>query len=213
MENRWGKKWKQWGNGEKFTFLGSKITVDGDYSHEIKRRLLRGRKAMTNMDSILKSRDITVLTKVHIVKAMVFPVAMYGRDSWTIKNCQRIDAFKLWCWRRHESFLESKEIKPVNPKGNQAWKFTGKTDAKAKAPVLWPPDVKSQLTGKDSDAGKYWRKEEKRTREDEMVGWHHQPNGQEQTLRDSEGRRSLVCCSPWGCKVRNDWVNNNDRQL
>ena len=85
-----------------FIFLGSKITVDGDCSHEIKRCLLLGRKAMTNLDSILKSRDITLPTKVHVVKAMVFPVVMYGQESWTIKKaeCQRTDAFKLWCWRR-----------------------------------------------------------------------------------------------------------------
>ena len=85
-----------------FIFLGSKITADGDCSHDIKRRLLPGRKAMTNLDSILKSRDITLLTKVHLVKAMVFPVVMYGCESWTIKKaeCRRIDAFELWCWRR-----------------------------------------------------------------------------------------------------------------
>ena len=92
-----GKQWKQWK-----TFLGSKITADGDCSHEIKRRLLLGRKAMTNLDSILKSRDITLLTKVHLVKVMVFPVVTYGCESWTIKKVehQRIDAFELWCWRR-----------------------------------------------------------------------------------------------------------------
>ena len=85
-----------------FNFLGSKITADGDYSHEIKRHLLLGRKVMTNLDSILKSRDITLLTKVHLVKAMVFPVVMYGCESWTVKKaeCRRIDAFELWCWRR-----------------------------------------------------------------------------------------------------------------
>ena len=101
---------------------GSKITVDGDYSHEIKRRLLLTRKAMSNLDSILKSRDITLLTKVHLLKAMVFPVVMYGCVSWTLNKaeCRRIDAFELWCWRRLESSLDSKEIKPVNPKGNQS---------------------------------------------------------------------------------------------
>ena len=85
-----------------FIFLGSKITVDSDSSHEIKRHLLLGKKAMTNLDSILKSRDITLPTKVHLVKAVVFPVVMYGGESWTTKKaeCQRTDAFKLWCWRR-----------------------------------------------------------------------------------------------------------------
>ena len=105
-----------------FIFLGSKITADGDCSHEIKRCLLLGRKAMTNLDSILKCKDITLQTKVCLVKAMVFPVVMYGYESWTKKKaeCQRIDAFELWCWRRLlESPLDSKEIQPVYPKGNQ----------------------------------------------------------------------------------------------
>ena len=104
-----------------FLFLGSKITVDGDCSHEIRRQLLLGRKVMTNLDSVLKSRDFTLLTKVHIVKAIIFPLVMYGCENWTIKKteCQRINAFELWCWRRLLSPLDSKEIKPVNLKGNQ----------------------------------------------------------------------------------------------
>ena len=104
-----------------FIFLGSKITADGDCSHEIKRCLLLGRKSVINLDSILKSRDITLPTKVLLVKAMVFPVVMYGCESWTIKRAdfQRIDALELWCWRRLESPLDCKEVKPVNPKGNQ----------------------------------------------------------------------------------------------
>ena len=104
-----------------FIFLGSKITVDGDFSHDIKRRLLLGRKVMTNVDSILKSRYITLSTKVHLVKAIVFPVVMYGCESWTIKKAEhgRIDAFELWCWRILESPLDCKEIQLVNPKGNQ----------------------------------------------------------------------------------------------
>ena len=105
-----------------FIFLGSKITADGECSHEIKRHLLHGRKAMTNLDSILKSRDITLLTKTHLVKAMVFPVVRHGCESWTMKKTehQRIDAFELWCWRRLLRVLEGKEIKPVNPKGDQS---------------------------------------------------------------------------------------------
>ena len=105
-----------------FIFLGSKITADGDCSHDIKRCLLLGRKAMTNLDSMLKSRDITLPTKVHLVKAMVFPVVMYGCESWTIKEveCQRIDAFGLWCWGRFLSPLDCKEIQPVHPKGDQS---------------------------------------------------------------------------------------------
>ena len=102
-----------------FIFLGSKITADGDCSHEIKRRLLLGRKAMINLHSILKSRDIALPTKLHVVKAIVFPVVIYGYESWALKkaDCQRIDAFELWCWR---SPLDCKEIKPVHPKGNQS---------------------------------------------------------------------------------------------
>jgi len=105
-----------------FIFGGSKITTDGDCSHEIKRYLLLGRKVMTNLDSILKSRDITLSAKVRLVKAMVFPVVMYGCESWTKKKaeCQRIDAFELWCWRRLESPLDCKGIRPVHPKGDQS---------------------------------------------------------------------------------------------
>ena len=105
-----------------FIFLGTKITVDGDCSHEIKRCLLLGRKVMTNLDSIFKSRDITLPTKVHLVKTVALPVVMYACESWTVKKaeCQRIDAFELWCWRRLESPLDCKNIKPVNPIGNQS---------------------------------------------------------------------------------------------
>ena len=136
-----------------FIFLGSKITADGDYSHEIKRRLLLGRKVTTNLDSILKRRDITLPTKVRLVKAMVFPVVMYGCESWTIKKAEhrRIDAFELWCWRRLlrvswktlESLLDCKEIQPVHPKGDQSWVYIGRTDAKAETPILWPSDAKN----------------------------------------------------------------------
>ena len=122
-----------------FLFLGSKITVDGDHSHEIKRCLLLGRKAMTNLDSIFKSRNITLPIKVCIVKAIVFSVVVYGCESWTIEKaeCRRIDAFKLWCWRRLLRVpWTANEIKPVNPQGNQSLIFTGRTDAEAEAPVL-----------------------------------------------------------------------------
>ena len=129
----------------------------------IKRQLLLGRKSMINLDSILKSKDITLPTKVHLVKTMVFPVVMYGweldhNESWALKN---------WCFpvvpeKTFESFLDSKEIKPVNPKGNQSWIFIGRTDAEAEAPILWPPDAKSWLIGKDPDAGKDWRQERRR---------------------------------------------------
>ena len=114
-----------------FIFLGSKITADGDCSHKIKRYLFFGRKAMTNLDSILKRRHITLPTKVHLVKAMVFPLVMYGCESWTIKKAEwrRIDAFELWCWRRLESPLDCREIQPVHPKWNQSWIFLRRADA------------------------------------------------------------------------------------
>ena len=162
-----------------FIFLSSKITADGDYSHEVKRHLLLGRKAMTKLGSILKSRDIILSTNVCLVTAMVFPVIMYGCDSWAIRKaeCQRIDAFELWCYiRLLRILLGSKEIKPVNPKGNQPWIFMGRTDAEF--PVLGLPDVKSRLTRKDLDDGKDWR-QERGMRKDEMVGWHHWLNGHE----------------------------------
>ena len=133
-----------------FIFFGSKITADGDCSHEIKRRLLLGRKAMTNLDSMLKSRDITLPTKVHLVKAMVFPVVMYGCETWSKESW----VSKNWCFwtvvleKSLENLLDCKEIQPVHPKGNQSWIFIGRTDAEPEAPILWPPDVKNWLIGK-----------------------------------------------------------------
>ena len=155
-----------------FIFLGSKITADGDCSHEIKRCLLLGRKAMTNLDSVLKNRDITLLTNVCLVKGMVFPVVTYGHESWGIKK-----ALKNWCFqivvfeKIPESPLECKEIKPVNSKGNQSWKFTGRTDAEAETPILWPIDVKRRYLEKILDTGKDWEQEEKGVAEDETVRW------------------------------------------
>ena len=148
-----------------FSFGGSKITEDGDCSHEIKRCLLLGRKAMTNLDSILKSRDITLLTKVRLVKGVVFPAVTYGCENWTIKKaeCRRIDAF-FWTVvleKTLESPLDCKEIKPINPKGNQSWIFTGRTDAEAEIPILWLPDAKNWLIWKDPSAWKDWKQEQK----------------------------------------------------
>ena len=155
-----------------FVFLGSKITADGDCSHEIKRRLLLGRKAMTNLDSILNSRDIILLTKVRLVKAMVFPVVMYGceldhNESWVlslkfffIAIQSNSSSLKNWCFwtvvleKTLKSPLDCKEIKLVSPKGNQSWIFTGRTDAEVETPILWPPDAKNWLTGKHPDAEK-----------------------------------------------------------
>ena len=194
-----------------FIFLGSKITADGDCSHEIKRCLLLGRKVMTNPDSILKSRDTTLPTKIHLVKAMVFPAVMYGCESWTIKKAERwkIDAFELWCWRRllrdprtarrsNQSIL--KEISP-------GCSLVGLM-LKLKLQYFWPPDVKSWPIGKDLDVEKDWGQEEKGTTEDEMVGWHHQLDGHGfgWTPGVGDGQGGLACCCSWGCRVRHDWV-------
>ena len=175
--------------------------------------LFLGRKAMTNVASVLKSRDITLPTKVHLVKTIIFPVVTYGYESWIIKKCWRIDAFKLWCWRRLLHPLDCKEIKPVNPKENQPRIFIGRTDAEAEVPILSPSDAKSWLIGKEPGAGKEWRQEEGTT-ENEIVGWHHQLNGPkfEQTPGDCEGQGSLVCCSPWSHKESDttEWLNNSN---
>ena len=128
-----------------FILGSSRITADGNCSHEIKRCLLLGRKAMINLDSILKSRDIILPTKVCLVKAMVSSVVTYGCETWTMKKAegQRMDAFELWCCRRVESPLDFKEIQPVHPKGDQSWVFIGRTHVEAETPILWPLDMKS----------------------------------------------------------------------
>ena len=132
-------------NSVRLSFWGSKITADGDCSHEIKRRLLLGRKVMTNLDRIFKSRDLTLPTKICLVKAMVFPVVMYGCESWTLNKAERrrINAFELWCCRRLESPLDCKEMQPVHSEGDQPWDFFGRNDTKPEAPVHWPPHAKS----------------------------------------------------------------------
>ena len=208
-----GEKVKAW----EIHFLGSKVTVDGDCSHEIKRCLLLGRKVMANLDSILKIRDITLPTKVRLVKAMVFPVVMYGCESWTIKKAehQRIDAFKLWCWRRllrvpwtarrsNQSIL--KEISPE-------YSLEGLM-LKLKLQYFGHLMQRTDSLEKDPDARKDWRWEEKETTEDEMVGWHHQLNGNEfqQAPGVGDGQGSLACYSPWSCKEsdmteRLNWTN------
>ena len=184
-----------------FIFLGSNISAHSDYSHEIKKDLLLGRKAITNLDSTLKSRNITLPTKLHLVKAMVFPVIMYGCENWTVKKPEhwRIDAFELWCWRRllrlpwtarssNQSIL--KEISPEYS--------LGRNDAEVDTPILWPPDARSWLIRKYPDAGKDWKQQEKVITVDEIVGWHHQVNGGEfeEALGNDEGLGSLTWNSP-----------------
>ena len=165
-----------------FIFLDSKITADGDCSSEIKRHLLLGRKVMTNLDSILKSRDITLFNKGLSSQGYGFSsnhVWMWELDykeSWAPKN--------WWFWtvlleKTLKSPLDCKEIQSVHPEGNQSWIFIGRTDAEAETSIFWPSDAKSWLIWKDPDAGKDWRQEEKGMKEDEMVGWHHQLNGHE----------------------------------
>ena len=172
MANRRGKSRSSY----RFCFLGLQNHCGGACSHEIKRRLLLGRKAMTNLDRILQSRDITLPTKVHIVKAMVFPVVMYGceldyKENWVLNN---------WCFwtvvleKTLESPLDCKEIQPVHSKGNQSWIFIGRINAETEAPILWPPDAKNWLIRKDCDAWKDWRQEEKMMTK---VGWHHWLDG------------------------------------
>ena len=161
-----GKQWKQ---GQTLFWGGFKITADGDCRHEIRRHLLLGRKAMTNLDSILKSRDIiTFANKGSHSQSCSFSIRdmkLDHKESWGPKN---------WCFwsvvleKTLESPLDCQEIKPVNPKGNQPWLFIERTDVEAEAPILWPPDVKSRLTGKDLDVGKDWRQEE---REGDDRGW------------------------------------------
>ena len=155
---------------------------------------------MAKLDSILNSRDITLSTKDRLVKPMVFPVVMYGcendhNESWVPKNWYFLTAVLE---KTLESPLDCKTIKPVNPQGNQSWIFIGTADAEAEAPILWPPDVKKWLIGKDPDAGKDWRLEEKGMTEDEMVRLHHQLNRCEfeQATGVGDGQGSLACCSP-----------------
>ena len=191
-----GKQWKQW----ETIFLGSKITAGGYCSHEIKRCLLLGRKAMTNLGSILKSRDICNKgPSSHICGFSSSNVWIWELDhieSWAPKN---------WCFwtvvleKILECPFDCKEIQPVHPKGNQIWIFTGRTDAEAETPIRWPPDAKNWLIGKDWDAEKDWRWEEKGMTG--WDGWMASLNGleSEQTLGAGDGQGILACCSPWSC--------------
>ena len=187
-----------------FIFLGSKITADGDCSHETKRCLLLGRKVMTNLDRILKNRHYFANKGLssHGYGCSSGHVWMWELDceeSWVLKN--------WWFWtvvleKTLESPLDCKEIQPVHPKVNQSWIFTGRTDAEAETLILWPPDTNNWLTGKDPDAGKDWRWEEKGTTQNEMAGWHHQLDGCEFGWIPGvgDGQGGLACCNscPYG---------------
>ena len=187
-----------------FIFLDSKITADGDYSHEIKRRLLLVRKVMTNPDSILQSRHYFAnkgpsYQSYGFSSSHVWMWELDYKESWAPKN---------WCFwmvvleKTLESPLNCREIQPVHPKGDQFWVFIGRTDVEAETPILWPPHVKSWLIGKDSDAGRVWGQEEKGMTKDEMAGWHHQLDGHESrwTLGVGDGQGGLACCNSWGHK-------------
>ena len=186
-----------------FILGGSKTTADGDYIHEIKRCLLLGRKVITNLDSILKSRDITLSTKVRLVKAVVFPVVMYGCESWTLKKAEhwRIDAFELWCWRRllRVPWTARRSTQSILKEISPGCSLEGLM-LKLKLQYLGHL-MRSWLIWKDPDAGKDWGQEEKRTTEDEMAGWHHQLNGHGfgWTPGVGDGQGGLACCGSWGC--------------
>ena len=209
------------GNSERLYFGGSIITADGDCNHEIKRCLLLGREVMTNLDRILKSRDITLPANFHLVKAMVFPVVMYGCESWTIKKAehQRSDAFELWSWRRLLKVLWTARrsnqfiLKEISPECSLEVLML---KPKLETPILWPPDEKNWLIWKDPDAGKDWRQEEKWTREDEMIAWHHWLNGREfeSTLGVGDRQWGLAYCSPWGHKESDttEWLSWTSRK-
>ena len=188
-----------------FIFLGSKISAGGDCSHKIKRCLLLGRKTMTNLDSIFKNRGITLLTEVCLVKAKVFPLVVCGCVSWTRKKaeCQRIDAFELWCWRRllRVSWTARRSNQSILKEISPEYSLEGLM-LKLKLQYFEPPDAKNWLIGKDPDAGKDWRQEDKGITEDEMVIWHHRLDGHEfgQALGVDSGQGGPANFSPWGHK-------------
>ena len=206
MANRWVKSgWPY--------FWSSKITADGNYSHEIK-TLTPWKESYDQPRQHIKKQRHYFASKgpsrqgYGFSSSHVWMWMLDYKESWAPKN---------WCFwtvmlaKTLESPLDGKEIQPVKPKGNQSWIFIGRTDAEAETPILWPPDTKNWLPGKDPDAGKDWRREEKWTTEDEMVGWHHQLDGREfeQALGVGDGQGSLACCSPWSHRVGQgcDWTD------
>ena len=188
-----------------FIFLGSKITADGDCSHEIKRCLLLERKAMTNLNSIFKSKRYHFANKGLYSQSYGF--SSYHVWMWEL-NCEESWAPKNWCFlivvleKTLEGPLDFKEIQLVHSEGDQSWVFIGRTDIEAEMPIFWPPDAKSWLIGKDSDAGRDWGQEEKGKTEDEMAGWHHWLDGHGfgWTLGVGSGQGGLACCDSWGHK-------------
>ena len=208
-----GKQWKQW---QTLFWGGSKITADGDSSHEIKRHLLLGRKAMTNVNSILKSWHYFANkgpSSQSFSSSHVWMWELDYKESWVLKN---------WCFwtveleKTLKSPLDCKEIQPVHPQGNQSWMFIGRTDAEAETPILWPPDAENWLIWKKRGAGKDWRWEEKGTTEDEIAGWHHRLNGHEfeQALGVADGQGSLgaavhgVAKSQTQLRDWTDWIDS-----
>ena len=196
----------------------SKITAESDCSHEIKRCFLLGREAMTNLDSKLKSTDITLPTKVHLIKAMVFPVVMYGCESWSIKKaeCRRINTFEPWCWRRLLRIpwtARRSNLKEISPEYSLEGLML-KLKLQYFGYRIWTTDSFVP------DAGNVWRQEVTGTSEDEMIGWYHWLNGYEFELTPGvgDGQGSLACCSPWGHKEsdtteRLNWLTDWDLQL
>ena len=193
-----------------FISLGSKITVNGDCSHKIHRCLLLGRKAMTNLDSILKSRNITLPTKVQIVKALVFPVVMYGCESWTRKKAehQRVVAFELWCWRRllRVPWTARRTKQSILKEISSEYSLEG---------LMLKLQYFGHLMLKDSDAEKDWGQEEKGMTEDEAVSGYHWLDGHEfeQTPGEGEGQRSLVCSIPWGRRVGHGLATEQQKEV
>ena len=199
MANRWGNSV----NSERLFSWAPKSLLTVTAALKLKHFLL-GRKVMTNLDSVLKSRDISLPTEVHLVKATVFSSSHV--QVWELDHKEGL-MLKNGCFqtvvleKTLESLLGCKEIKLINSKWNESWIFIGRTDAEAETPILWPPHEKGWLIAKDPDAGRDWEQEEKGTTEDEMAGWHHRLDGHEfgWTPGDGDGQGGLECCDSWGC--------------